>query len=258
MRVHITGNHQYRIVGRVPGVVIVLQRLGGGFIKGVTGTQRRMFVWGAFIEVLAQLCQSLEYRAGHVAGYFLLNGATFVFPLFGLHIHRAHANGMNTQCHIQILLGHGEVVPGGVFAGFGVEIATHVGGQGRDLVFTQPWTAAEHHVLYSVSGTGKACRHVVTTGAVVHLGGDHWRQFVFNNYHPQAIFQCGAGDILIMGLGTAHGTQGQRDGAGQRCQLLHLSILLLLKRSPRGEAILKVGAVHMQLRLFVIHLWRPQ
>ena len=212
LRIDIACNHQDGVVGCIPAVMKGLQGLGRGLVERGARAQSGMRIGRALEHALPQLGEELVAGIGVVARHFLLDRATLLFPIPGIHVHATHADGMNFQRHVKIRRGHGKEILGYAFGRVGIEITAHVGGNRAELVLAQARAAAEHHVLDRMRGTGKTFRHFVGTGQIVHLRGHHRRQRVAHDHDTQTIIQGRAGDTAGDGFGD------RRDGAAKSHQ----------------------------------------
>ncbi len=150
-----------------------------------------MGIGGAGIHLAQQPGIEDVHGVGQVLGDFLLDGAPFLRPQVLTVENAAHADRLDVQGDIEILLGDGEKILSDRLLGVGVEIAPQVGDQGGKLVRREPRTAAEHHVFLGVGRPRKAFRGLVGAGQIIDFGGDHRRQVVGHDHHPQAVLEGG-------------------------------------------------------------------
>ena len=192
LHVDVTGQHQHRVVGAVPGV----EPLVHVFQRG-----RVQIVHRADHAVLVGMAVGVHHPVDHLPG--LAVGLVLALALLVLHhpalliqrslVHRAqqvaHAVRFHPQRHVQRGGGHVLEVIGAV----GVGGAVHVGGTDlleRGEVFTGiVFRALEHQVLEQMGKAGTALRLVLAAHVVPDVDRHDRRLAVGVHDHPQPVGQ---------------------------------------------------------------------
>ena len=187
--VDVAGDHEERVVRRVPGVVEALQHARRGLLERGPGAERRVLVGRAGEHARAQLLEQHVARLGEVLRDLLLDRAALPAPLLGGVEHRAQAQRLDVQRHVEVLRGHRKEVLRQALAGVGVEIAADDAADVGELIGRETRAAAEHHVLLGVRRSRKAPRGFVGADEVVHRGRDHRGESVAHDDDLQAVRQ---------------------------------------------------------------------
>ena len=176
-----------------------------------------MGVWGTREHGFQQTGIQDVFRAGQVLGHLLFDGPPFLAPQRRVVRYGAHANGLEMENHVQIFGRHGGEILRHGLAGVGIDPPPHGGGDVGQLCGRQGRAAAEHHVLLGVGRSGKPVRRLVRAHEVVDHGGDHRRDRVGYDDHPQPVIQRGTDDRLPGCRAISRPTgQGGHDQHGRR------------------------------------------
>jgi hypothetical protein len=207
-RIDVADNYQDGVAGGVPLLVKGLEHGAGGGIERGPGAEGIVRVGCSGEHIAVQTVNELVGGIGEVAGYFLLDGAPFVGPLFFGVIDATQAGCLGLQCYVEVGGGHGGEVLGDILLGVGIVAATQLGVDGGCLIGGHAGAAAEGHVFLSVSRAGEAGRGFVSTNFEVQLHRDDGRQGAVHNDYLQTVGKSGAGDVAgIRSMQREHGEQ---------------------------------------------------
>ena len=199
LRSDVAGDHQHRVVGRVPAVVEAAQQRRVRLVEGGAGAERVVLVRRAREHDRLQFRKEIIEWAGQIAGDLLLDRPAFQRPVVLIEGQPAHPSRLDPERDTQVGGRHGVEILRHGLGGVGVERAAEQRADLAELVAVETAAAAEHHMLQRVRGAREAGGGIVGADEVVDLRRDHRREPVRHDHHLQPVRQRGAQHRRVRG-----------------------------------------------------------